>query len=801
MSFILTERISIEKAIYMHEMPFNEFKLHCLSCENDEERKRIFNRVKKVCKETILHNGSVVREYKHSASMEYFGRLYSNGMQGCIKGIRGFLLCNTTDIDMKNAHPVILRYICKKYKLECPSIDYYISNREEVLESFHNKSRDDSKKYLLSCINRDVHNKNETHKFYRKWDNETKKIQTYLTEHPDFKIMCDTVPENREYNIKGSKMSRILGTYEDRILTILIETLQNEGHEVATLMMDGCMIYNNHYNNTDLLVKITNAVETAFQGLNMEWTYKPHNTDIVIPDGWKCKKFEKLVQPVVVYEPKPVLVGVMEGDDSYASKIILEKYPYWKCCNGTLYVYDDTTGMWSDKLDIQNNIISRFGEHLNILKTTKDGVEYTGKNYAKNNQKRKDIFPYIRENCIDNDWERKSGNSSLGKILFTNGHYDFLRSVFVAGRPFNNTEEGTENGFNPDIVFMYRIDHDFTHFTPEDMAYMETIKERLFTIPLGIDVGDYLILNLARGFAGDLMKRILFGLGMSNTGKGVLTKACLSSLGQYFGTFSGENLRFNNSTNDDASKMRWAFILRHKRLIISNEIKHDKALDTNIIKKLCSGGDVQQGRGLFGNDTDFVPHSLSIVLANDMAELKPFDSAMDTRVRVYSMTKCFVDEPTNEYELKKDPNLEKEMETLLFRRCFVGLLIQSYLKFQENGRIEFEPNEVKMARDDWVGTVEENDIMTKLQNVYEITNNRNNFIPSKDLQVWVEKTGDSSYKKFVIDLKKFCNIKKYGNVYNDAKNINGKNAKVWFGIRLIPDDIVDFNITDEFIEE
>ena len=123
------------------------------------------------------------------------------------------------------------------------------------------------------------------------------------------------------------------------------------------------------------------------------------------------------------------------------------------------------------------------------------------------------------------------------------------------------------------------------------------------------------------------------------------------------------------------------------------------------------------------------------------------------------------------------------------------------MKFQENGRIEFEPNEVKMARDDWVGTVEENDIITKFQNVYEITNDRNNFIPSKDLQEWVEKTGDSSYKKFFIDLKKFCDIKKYGNVYNDAKNINGKNAKVWFGIRVIPDDNVDFNITDEFIEE
>lgn len=85
MSFILTERIPIEKAIYMHEMPFNEFKLHCLSCENDEERKRIFNGVKKICKETILHNGCVVREYKHSASMEYLGDCILMVCRGVLK--------------------------------------------------------------------------------------------------------------------------------------------------------------------------------------------------------------------------------------------------------------------------------------------------------------------------------------------------------------------------------------------------------------------------------------------------------------------------------------------------------------------------------------------------------------------------------------------------------------------------------------------------------------------------------------------------------------------------------------------
>jgi hypothetical protein len=89
---------------------------------------------------------------------------------------------------------------------------------------------------------------------------------------------------------------------------------------------------------------------------------------------------------------------------------------------------------------------------------------------------------------------------------------------------------------------------------------VENIRQRLFTLPLGDGVGDYLILNIARGLAGDMMKRIMFGLGMSNTGKGILTKACQLSMGQYCGTFTADNLAFNNNTNDEAQKLRWAFL-------------------------------------------------------------------------------------------------------------------------------------------------------------------------------------------------------------------------------------------------
>ena len=87
-------------------------------------------------------------------------------------------------------------------------------------------------------------------------------------------------------------------------------------------MYDGCMISGDHYNNTELLEKITAGVEEQFAGLNMKWSYKPHNKDIVVPDGWKSKKMEKLLKQTIPVEKEEVkeddIVGVMEGDDAGA---------------------------------------------------------------------------------------------------------------------------------------------------------------------------------------------------------------------------------------------------------------------------------------------------------------------------------------------------------------------------------------------------------------------------------------------------------------------------------------------------
>jgi hypothetical protein len=150
------------------------------------------------------------REYKYSESMENYGRLSSNGMQGVMREFRGFLMGQTTtDLDEENSHPVILSYICHKNGIKCDAIDEYNNNRDRVLETFLPITRSDAKCELLKCINRDIHNKNNKNLFYKKWDKDIRRIQLELLQVEEYKHIYDTVPADKEYNKVGSQMSRI----------------------------------------------------------------------------------------------------------------------------------------------------------------------------------------------------------------------------------------------------------------------------------------------------------------------------------------------------------------------------------------------------------------------------------------------------------------------------------------------------------------------------------------------------------------------------------------------------------------
>ena len=67
------------------------------------------------------------------------------------------------------------------------------------------------------------------------------------------------------------------------------------------------------------------------------------------------------------------------------------------------------------------------------------------------------------------------------------------------------------------------------------------------------------------------------------------------------------------------------------------------------------------GREHCGNESEFKVGFLPILFAQDMDRITPKDDAVVTRMRAVHYEKPFVDSPSNEFELQKDPNMESEI--------------------------------------------------------------------------------------------------------------------------------------------
>ena len=125
------------------------------------------------------------------------------------------------------------------------------------------------------------------------------------------------------------------------------------------------------------------------------------------------------------------------------------------------------------------------------------------------------------------------------------------------------------------------------------------------------------------------------------------------------------------------------------------------------------------------------------------------------------------------------------------------MLMQEYNAFQENGRVEIEPEGVVQAKAAILGD-DENIIHSFLSNFGEITNDPTHYIESKDIQKWLK---DEKYKvsatKFGLEMNKYLKTNKRGccdQVCNKPKKIRNKSVQVWVGLQKYSDTLEEESI-------
>lgn len=300
MEFI--EKVDLRTINYLSSITFDKFKQYINWDCNVDEKKKMFENFKIFCKLNIKSKGEVKRLYSYTLNTpnDVGGRLFCGGsVQGLPKDIRGVIMKHTTDIDMKNAHPVILKYLCKLHNIACPHLSYFCENRDDIFKGISD-DKEYCKKIFLKAVNSDKLNRTEKNKLFKDFDKECKTIQQILCNVKEYKHIVDCVPAGKLYNWYGSAINRILCSYENKILQEIINVINRKGIEIAVLMFDGLMVYGNYYNDMDLLREIEEYINNMFEGLNMTLSYKEHSNLIEIPDDYTIPTQQEVADKIEI---------------------------------------------------------------------------------------------------------------------------------------------------------------------------------------------------------------------------------------------------------------------------------------------------------------------------------------------------------------------------------------------------------------------------------------------------------------------------------------------------------------------
>ena len=213
-------------------------------------------------------NWTIKTKYKQNAS---FGRFYAVGslsLQSMPREIRHTIASEFyVDIDIKNAHPVILAHLCSEIGVSCKWLKKYNKHRDAYLNQI-SCDREQAKTVILSIINggkKAVAELNSPPEWLSEFKKEMKQIHKKFATDKAFKSHKKKREENDvDYNHEASYMNTLLCDFENKILQVIYKALNSP--KECVLCFDGLMILKSHFD----LVSLTELEAVVEDKLNIE---------------------------------------------------------------------------------------------------------------------------------------------------------------------------------------------------------------------------------------------------------------------------------------------------------------------------------------------------------------------------------------------------------------------------------------------------------------------------------------------------------------------------------------------------
>jgi len=623
---------------------------------------------------------SLAREFRHTISGDFYN-----------------------DIDMVNAHPVILQHLCKNNDIKCPMLDEYVSNRENILSAIY-PDRCKGKQLILKLTNGGGKADDIKNQWVDKYEAEMIGIHNAFAElNPtDFNQYKNN--KNKTWNIKGSYMNILLCRFEHVLLMSIWQFLGKPDN--AVLCFDGIMIPK--YMEFTLM-DIENHI---FQNhnINIKLSVKPMDSGLVVPSKKEMWN-EKKVTPAVDKDTKiiTVLLESPHSDEDYAEAFV-KLFDNMKWYNGAIYQFKNR---WTRDHDGDSFIYEFLGSTLyNRCRKVLDRL-YKDISKAKihaeiskalcrlrSRSGRAGIVESIKPKITTKDdlWDL---NPYL--LGFNNGVYDLKTHVFRDGQL--------------DDYVSFTTGYDYA---PHNAAEIQQLLPFINQILPDSAVKDYLLKALSTGLYGKTIQQFFVLTGEGSNGKDTLiSKLFAKTLGtDYY--YNADNTIITEKRKGGGPNVGVAS-MNKKRFVLYSEPSKNSTLQGGIIKEL-TGCDSINARGLYSNDTVTHLKSTSFCLCNDIPQIDHIDGGVARRLRVIPFDSLF----KTEDEIKTYKNTDNIFpinayyDSDEFRNKFkltlFHLLIGYFKVFQDEGYImKHEPQRIKNLSagyledcDDFIGWFKDN---------------------------------------------------------------------------------------------
>ena len=366
------------------------------------------------------------------------------------------------------------------------------------------------------------------------------------------------------------------------------------------------------------------------------------------------------------YEGAQELIKSLVDGDIVASQ---SRYFYRK--NKGINVYIEDTSRSKDEIRLQ---LRKIASSLNLCKQNSKHVIPYSRNQNGANNVANHAFDHLPndDSFVDRLW-----NSNIGKLCFRNGYYEFNTKLF---KPYDNK-----------TITTICIDRDFP--TDIKQADIDEVYNKVLNPILWDESQRKYFLNwISRGLAGKYDEKTWAkGIGLRNSGKGVLVDSIKTAFGNYVNIFNSEEITCTRAGNGDiAKKLAWIIPLEFSRLNFSNELKlvDDKnvrlKLDGEIIKRLSSGGDILKARQNYVNERELKLQGRFMFMANEDINVSS-ENAHSTSVTFnfrseFTSDISLLDKSNDEFKyFKADQDIKTNLlKSDRYINAFIKIVIDSY---------------------------------------------------------------------------------------------------------------------------